>query len=220
MNGQTVLRTRPQYYFDADKSYLIAGGLGGLGRSTGTWLADRGAKNIILVSRSGPASKTSVAFIKQLEERGVRVHATACDITNFADLSATLSKLAESMPPVRGVIQAAMVLQVSPRSDCSRVILLMHLKGRNNRKSDNRVLAHSYRAQGYGYLQSPSYLSSLRLLHRPGFNRRYHRFRRPGKLRRWKYLYGCPLPSSCRQRPKVDQLGSRVDDRRGRRGRE
>ncbi|KAL9636598.1 MAG: hypothetical protein Q9204_002194, partial [Flavoplaca sp. TL-2023a] len=107
----TVLRMRPQYYFDADKSYLIAGGLGGLGRSTGTWLADKGARNIILISRSGPASKKSAAFINQLEERGVRVHAVACDITNFADLSATLSRLAESMPPVRGVIQAAMVLQ-------------------------------------------------------------------------------------------------------------
>ncbi|KAL8971948.1 MAG: hypothetical protein Q9183_000811 [Haloplaca sp. 2 TL-2023] len=107
----TVLRTRPKYYFDADRSYLIAGGLGGLGRSTARWLADRGARNIILLSRSGPTSEASVSFIKELEERGVRVHAAACDITNFADLSATLSKLSESMPPVRGVFQAAMVLQ-------------------------------------------------------------------------------------------------------------
>ena len=121
-----MLRTRQQYYFDADKSYLIAGGLGGLGRSTGRWLADKGAKNIILLSRSGPTSKESIAFIAQLEARGFRIHAAACDITNFADLSAALSNLEESMPPVRGAIQAAMVLQVGHQNECLRVIILVN----------------------------------------------------------------------------------------------
>ncbi|KAL8860211.1 MAG: hypothetical protein Q9178_003475 [Gyalolechia marmorata] len=107
----TVLRTKPEYYFASDKTYLIAGGLGGLGRSAAKWLACRGAKYLLLLSRSGPKSKISAGFISELETMGVRVNAPACDITDLAALSATLSKCAETMPPVRGVIQASMVLQ-------------------------------------------------------------------------------------------------------------
>ncbi|KAL8902861.1 MAG: hypothetical protein Q9207_004326 [Kuettlingeria erythrocarpa] len=106
----TVLRTKPEYYFDSDKTYLIAGGLGGLGRSAAKWLACRGAKYLLLLSRSGPISKISVGFMSELKTMGARVNAPACDVTDLAALSATLSKCAETMPPVRGVIQASMVL--------------------------------------------------------------------------------------------------------------
>ncbi|KAL8846747.1 MAG: hypothetical protein Q9221_008190 [Calogaya cf. arnoldii] len=112
----TVLRTKPEYHFDTDKTYLIAGGLGGLGRSAAKWLASRGARYLILLSRSGATSETSVELINKLRIMGVQVEAPACDITVLAALSATLSKCAENMPPVRGVIQASMVLQVCPGS--------------------------------------------------------------------------------------------------------
>ncbi|KUJ12390.1 uncharacterized protein LY89DRAFT_722023 [Mollisia scopiformis] len=49
-------RNRPTWRFDCDSSYMISGGLGGLGRSMTRWMASRGAKNIILPSRSGPVS--------------------------------------------------------------------------------------------------------------------------------------------------------------------
>ncbi|KAL8658296.1 MAG: hypothetical protein Q9226_001112 [Calogaya cf. arnoldii] len=107
----TVLRTKPEYHFDTDKTYLIAGGLGGLGRSAAKWLASRGARYLILLSRSGATSETSVGLINELRIMGVQVEAPACDITELAALSATLSKCAETMPPVKGVIQASMVLQ-------------------------------------------------------------------------------------------------------------
>ena len=115
-NIQTILRTTPDCHFSTDKSYLIAGGLVGLGRSAANWFAQRGARHIVLLSRSGPKSETSVAFIQELETMGVQVYTPACDITNLADLKATLSSCAESMPPIRGVIQAAMALQVRPKT--------------------------------------------------------------------------------------------------------
>ena len=113
---QTVLRTKSDCKFGSDKSYLIAGGFGGLGRSTARWLAQRGAKYLVLLSRSGPISTTSVSLVKELETMGVYVHAPACDITDFSALSSTISSCAKNMPPVRGVIQASMVLQVRSKN--------------------------------------------------------------------------------------------------------
>ena len=37
----------------ADASYLITGGCSGFGLSVASWLADRGARHLVLVSRSG-----------------------------------------------------------------------------------------------------------------------------------------------------------------------
>lgn len=99
--------------FDSNSTYIIAGGLGGLGRSTAAWMADRGAKNLILISRSGPVSKQARALLARLESQGVVVYAPKCDLASPEALSTVLSDSASKMPPIKGCIQCAMVLQVS-----------------------------------------------------------------------------------------------------------
>lgn len=94
----------------ADASYLVTGGLGGFGLRTAQWLADRGARNLILISRSGPGSETAQAAIAALEAQGVRVHAAACDVTDRAALSNLLQETAATLPPLKGVVHAAVVI--------------------------------------------------------------------------------------------------------------
>ena len=77
-------------------------------------MARRGAKYLILLSRSGVRSETSVALIEDLKTMGVHVSAPACDVTDLASLSAVVTECAKLFPPIKGVIQASMVLKVRP----------------------------------------------------------------------------------------------------------
>ncbi|KAH9879452.1 hypothetical protein IAQ61_001270 [Plenodomus lingam] len=95
---------------DPSASYLLAGGLGGLGRSIATWLTKHGAKNLIFISRSGASSPSASAFISSLHATGIRTAVLQCNISSPFDLSAALSSTFKSFPPIKGVIQAAMIL--------------------------------------------------------------------------------------------------------------
>ncbi|WP_175786805.1 type I polyketide synthase [Burkholderia anthina] len=93
-----------------EASYLVTGGLSGFGLRTAQWLADKGARHLVLASRSGPASDEAKEAIAALRERGVDVHAAACDVTDRAALAALLAHIDAHMPPLRGIVHAAMVI--------------------------------------------------------------------------------------------------------------
>ena len=111
--SQTILKTKPSFYFTAEKTYLIGGGLGGLGRSIAQWMVSRGAKNLILLSRSGVRDQRATTLLETLKAEGARVVAPACDMTNALALKSVIDLCAETMPPIVGCIQASMVLRVS-----------------------------------------------------------------------------------------------------------
>jgi NADPH:quinone reductase-like Zn-dependent oxidoreductase/SAM-dependent methyltransferase len=115
----------PQYYFDPNASYVIAGGLGGIGRSVALWFASRGARNLILLSRSGPRTEAAKKLLEVLHKQGIRAVTPQCDVTSEASLRRVLSEAAESMPRVKGCIQGSMILKVSLKSQNQRVSLYM-----------------------------------------------------------------------------------------------
>ena len=110
--NQMLLKSHASYDLDSDATYLIAGGLGGLGRSAARWMARRGAKNLMLLSRTGPRVPAALDLISDLQSLGVRVEAPQCDVSSHRALSQTLSQYA-SMPPIKGCVQATMVLRDS-----------------------------------------------------------------------------------------------------------
>ena len=67
-----MLIAKPIYDFDANASYIVVGGLGGIGRSIARWLTDRCAKNLILLSRSGAREENTTRLIEELRRDGVR----------------------------------------------------------------------------------------------------------------------------------------------------
>jgi short-subunit dehydrogenase len=70
-----------------------------------------GARNLIYVSRSGASSSEAIKFVDGLTAAGVRVQILSCDLADEKKLSAALSSTLQTMPPIRGVIQGAMVLK-------------------------------------------------------------------------------------------------------------
>ncbi|KAG7406401.1 Asperfuranone polyketide synthase afoG [Fusarium oxysporum f. sp. rapae] len=97
-----------------DASYLLVGGLGGIGRCLASWLVNVGAKQIILMSRSAGTKEDDAVFIRDLAETGCRIECISCDVSKGHDLERALQLCeVKRLPPIRGVIHAAMVLQDS-----------------------------------------------------------------------------------------------------------
>jgi NAD(P)-dependent dehydrogenase (short-subunit alcohol dehydrogenase family) len=91
-------------------TYLISGGLGGFGLATARWLAEKGARHFALVSRSGAATDEARAGIAALEAVGAVVRVYPADISDEAAVREIVDGISEEMPPIRGVVHAAMVL--------------------------------------------------------------------------------------------------------------
>ncbi|KAI0901837.1 putative polyketide synthase [Annulohypoxylon nitens] len=104
-------RTGSKYRIVPDASYMIVGGFGGLGRSLSRRMVSQGAKNLIFVSRSGDKSPEAISLVDELQSSGVTVKVLAVDITSGDRLKASLDETLNKMPPIRGIIQAAMVLE-------------------------------------------------------------------------------------------------------------
>lgn len=120
---------RPALTCSPDGTYLITGGLGVLGLEIASWLAGRGAARIVLAGRSAlpprsewdglsdPADRRRIDAIRALEARGVTVRAISLDITDRDQVAAALTAEALGMPPIRGVVHAAGVLDSRTLAD-------------------------------------------------------------------------------------------------------
>lgn len=93
----------------SNASYLITGGLGGLGLQVAQWLVEQGARQLVLVSRSG-ASEQSRPALQALEAAGAQVTVMRADVSSEEDVQRLLQNVGETLPPLRGVIHAAGVL--------------------------------------------------------------------------------------------------------------
>jgi acyl transferase domain-containing protein/acyl carrier protein len=96
--------------FRANSTYLITGGLGGLGLELAKWAADQGAGALVLLSRSGADTPDKIAAIEQLKAKGTLVKTPQVDVSSFSQLFALFEEIKGSLPPLRGVIHAAGVL--------------------------------------------------------------------------------------------------------------
>lgn len=109
-----VLHPKPKpYAFDPDGIYLICGGLGGLGREIIRWMAQHGARHIISLSRSGAAAEAASNLVKELGGKGVRLVPEKCDISDLKRMRSVLEPHLKEKKKFKGVIQAALSLQVS-----------------------------------------------------------------------------------------------------------
>ncbi|KAL8787994.1 MAG: hypothetical protein Q9213_001886 [Squamulea squamosa] len=112
----TLVKAVPQecdpLSLDPEGTYVIAGGLGGLGREIARMMSAHGARNMLLLTRrnlSGPErSKLEVQF----GSFGTHVRIETCDVADTTAVQSVANRCRQTMPPVRGVIQAAMILQV------------------------------------------------------------------------------------------------------------
>ncbi|KAI1318470.1 acyl transferase domain-containing protein [Xylariaceae sp. FL0255] len=120
--GRTIFRAddadmkrildRCDWECDLSSSYLVVGGLGGVGREILWWLASNGAQYLIVPSRSwGKNSVEASKVISELTTRGIHIYTPAFDVSDKAALQTVLEECGRDFPPIRGCINASMVLQ-------------------------------------------------------------------------------------------------------------
>lgn len=90
----------------SDGTYLLTGGLGGLGLSIAKSFAHEGAGHLVLMGRSEP-SAAAQTIIAELEATGVQVMVAQADVTDANAVNEVLTQVKESMPPLRGIVHAA-----------------------------------------------------------------------------------------------------------------
>ncbi|MEP7048694.1 MAG: type I polyketide synthase [Pseudomonadota bacterium] len=92
-----------------DCSYLITGGLRGLGLLVARWLVEQGAMSVVLMSRRAP-DEGGEATLRQLRAQGARVLAITGDVSREMDVRRVLDEISRTLPPLRGIVHAAGVL--------------------------------------------------------------------------------------------------------------
>ncbi|KAL3456975.1 hypothetical protein BJX64DRAFT_296261 [Aspergillus heterothallicus] len=96
------------FSFNAEASYLLVGGLGGLGRSVSTWMVEQGARHLVYLSRSAGKSDKDKAFVQELEKQGCEAICVPGDVTVKQDVEEAISKCSR---PLAGVAQMSGVLK-------------------------------------------------------------------------------------------------------------
>ncbi len=93
-----------------DATYLIAGGLGGFGLAIADWLVRSGARNIVLMSRSGVPQGQDAAAFHTLLHSDAEIEVMRGDVADAADVDRVLGAIRSAMPPLKGIIHSAMLL--------------------------------------------------------------------------------------------------------------
>ncbi len=107
---------------DPGRAWVVSGGFGGFGAEAARWLVDRGVRHLLLLGRGGgDGDARARALVAELEARGAAVRAPPCDVADRAALAAALRS--PGLPPVGGVIHAAMVLDDGLIADLDRARL-------------------------------------------------------------------------------------------------
>ncbi len=114
------LASNKEFAVRAERTYLITGGLGSLGLRAATWLAEKGAKHIVLLSRrkfparadwpqyeSQASWREAFATINKLEQAGVQWHVYSVEVSDATRMAEVFNELGTTMPPLAGVIHAA-----------------------------------------------------------------------------------------------------------------
>ncbi|MFE9318645.1 SDR family NAD(P)-dependent oxidoreductase [Streptomyces albidoflavus] len=89
-----------------DRTYVVTGGLGGLGLATARKLVDLGARQLALVSRSGRATDEAAGILAELRERA-EVRLLRSDLGSQEDVAGLVRQLHGLAHPVGGIVHAA-----------------------------------------------------------------------------------------------------------------
>ncbi|KAI2625911.1 ketoacyl-synt-domain-containing protein [Hypoxylon sp. NC1633] len=110
-NGDVVMASHyaSKCFLDSDGTHVIIGGTGGLGRSMARWMVEHGARHIVLLSRTGGKGREIQQLIDDTRDKADIV-VRPCDIASEEDTYRVMKECTETLPPICGVVHAAMML--------------------------------------------------------------------------------------------------------------
>jgi amino acid adenylation domain-containing protein len=110
--GKIVFITPPKAdtaLFSENATYLITGGLGGLGLLVAEWIVRQGARHVGLVSRRAP-SREVMDKLERMRESGATIAVITADVADREEVAAFVDEMRRTMPPLKGIVHAAGIL--------------------------------------------------------------------------------------------------------------
>ena len=120
-------RKAPVSQLRDNATYVIAGGLGGIGLRACKVLARHGARNLVILSRRVLDDESLCKIRDDFRDFDLELRVLSCDITDPSSLQKVVSNEMSGMPPVHGVVQSTMVLKVSSTAPRKWIMFLSHL---------------------------------------------------------------------------------------------
>ncbi|KAJ8887678.1 hypothetical protein PR048_013896, partial [Dryococelus australis] len=103
------MKATPRFYCNSEKSYVVAGGLGGFGLELVDWLVIRGARRVVLVSRSGVRTGYQCTRTRLWRSYGVQLSISTADISTAEGAERVIEE-ALQLGPVGAIFNLAVVL--------------------------------------------------------------------------------------------------------------
>ncbi|XP_011866983.1 PREDICTED: fatty acid synthase-like [Vollenhovia emeryi] len=97
-------------YMNPEKSYILVGGLGGFGLELTDWMIARGARIIVLVSRSGIRTGYQAACVRRWRKIGVKIVISTVNVTILSGAERLIQETSR-LAPVGGIFNLAAVLR-------------------------------------------------------------------------------------------------------------
>ncbi|MCA0456387.1 MAG: type I polyketide synthase [Chloroflexi bacterium] len=104
--GKVVITQEDPVTIHENATYLITGGLGGIGLKVAQRFADAGAKHLVLMGRRVPSHETQ-ELLETLRQKGIEIVIAQGDVSQMDDLARMFDDIQHHMPPLRGIIHSA-----------------------------------------------------------------------------------------------------------------
>ncbi|MDX1901291.1 MAG: SDR family NAD(P)-dependent oxidoreductase [Gammaproteobacteria bacterium] len=108
--GKIIVRVTPPYKIEKKATYLVTGGLGGIGRSVCEWLVSQGVECIVLVGRK-PPTEADLRKLDTLSNDDTKILAMSADVSDDNSVNHLIHQISETLPPLKGIYHAAGVLR-------------------------------------------------------------------------------------------------------------
>ncbi len=105
-----LIKTTARCSFNPLKTYIITGGLGGFGFELSKWIFERGARRIILTSRTGFKNNMQKYFVDRMNEKNGQVDVSNLDITEENQTTDLIEK-AEQFGQLGGIFHLATIMK-------------------------------------------------------------------------------------------------------------
>ena len=106
-------RLQQQSTIQSCGTYVVAGGTRGFGLATAKWVAQQGAKHVVVIGRNRQAAASLTDFCQEALTLGCEIHVLAADICDRQAFHLALTAVLENLPPLRGVFHCAMNIKDS-----------------------------------------------------------------------------------------------------------
>ncbi len=110
MEGEVQVAPPTEILFKENGTYLLTGGCSGFGLAVADWMTTKGARHLVLMSRSGPKTEEEKRVIEGMRDRGINVMIAKGDVSLQEDVERIMKEVKDRMPALKGIQHAAMVL--------------------------------------------------------------------------------------------------------------